>query len=137
MRNFNNGPNGSILPGYLPDVLKDVARAATLIMDAGNAGNSGDLWQACEDCMNDQFISEADVRTASTRQGKDARASRRLATDTLDDRRFRLLVPLHARTSRTRGKACSVLLASLCGEGGLSACSFQRAALCSRGQRSR
>ncbi|MDE6111214.1 MAG: YmfQ family protein [Eubacterium sp.] len=112
MLSFNN--NRTIdLTEYLPDVLKNITemqavmKAETPIVQA--------MWNACEDCMNDQFISEA------TENGI-ARREKMLditpyATDTLEDRRFRLLSRYNENTPYTR-KSLANMLATLCGEDG-------------------
>lgn len=56
MRNFNNIRTID-LKEYLPDVLKDVQEMRA-IMEAETPEVQA-IWDACEDCMNDQFISEA------------------------------------------------------------------------------
>lgn len=112
MRNFNN--NRKIdLSGYLPEALKNV-RELDAIMRAETPAVRA-LWQACEDCMNDQFISEA------TENGI-ARREKMLditpyATDTLDDRRFRLLARYNENMPYTR-TSLKNMLAALCGENG-------------------
>ena len=112
MLNFNN--NRTIdLTEYLPDVLKNVTemqaimKAETPIVQA--------IWNACEDCMNDQFISEA------TENGI-ARREKMLnitpdATDTLEDRRFRLLSRYNENTPYTK-RSLANMLETLCGTDG-------------------
>ena len=56
MRNFNNIRTID-LKEYLPDVLKDVQERRA-IMEAETPEVQA-IWDACEDCMSDQFISEA------------------------------------------------------------------------------
>ena len=56
MRNYNNIRTID-LNGYLPDALKNVTEMRA-IMDAETPEIQA-IWDACEDCMNDQFISEA------------------------------------------------------------------------------
>lgn len=112
MRNFNTIRTID-LKEYLPEVLKDV-REMRAIMDAETPEVQA-LWQACEDCMNDQFISEA------TENGI-ARREKMLniipfATDTLDDRRLRLLSRYNENIPYTR-KMLVGLLESLCGPEG-------------------
>lgn len=112
MRNFNNGRIID-LSGYLPEVLKNIWELDAIMRVETPAVQA--LWQACEDCMNDQFISEA------TENGI-ARREKMLditphATDTLDDRRFRLLSRYNENMSYTRRNLAN-LLASLCGENG-------------------
>lgn len=112
MRNFNN--NRIInLSEYLPEVLKNIWELDTIMRVETSAVQA--LWQACENCMNDQFISEA------TENGI-ARREKMLditpyATDTLDDRRFRLLARYNENMPYTR-RSLANLLASLCGENG-------------------
>lgn len=112
MRNFNTVREID-LKEYLPDVLQDVTEMRA-IMDAETPEISA-IWQACEDCMNDQFISEA------TKNGI-ARREKMLgitpyATDTLEDRRFRLMTRYNESIPYTK-KGLDVMLASLCGEDG-------------------
>ncbi|MDE5996033.1 MAG: YmfQ family protein [Eubacterium sp.] len=112
MLNFNNSRTID-LTDYLPDVLKNVTemqavmKAETPIVQA--------IWNACEDCMNDQFISEA------TENGI-ARREKMLditpyATDTLEDRRFRLLSRYNENTPYTRKNLVN-MLETLCGVDG-------------------
>lgn len=112
MRNFNNNRT-ILLKGYLPEVLKNV-RELDAIMDAENP-EIEDLWQACEDCMNDQFISEATENGIERREKMLGITP--FATDTLDDRRFRLLSRYMEDIPYTR-KSLINMLTSLCGEGG-------------------
>lgn len=112
MRNFNNIRTID-LEEYLPDILKDV-REMRAIMQAETPEVQA-IWDACEDCMNDQFITEA------TENGI-ARREKMLditpfATDTLDDRRFRLLSRYNENIPYTR-KSLATLLESLCGADG-------------------
>ena len=112
MRNFNNNRT-ILLKGYLPEILKNV-RELDAIMDAENP-EIEDLWQACEDSMNDQFISEATENGIARREKMLGITP--FATDTLDDRRFRLLSRYMEDIPYTR-KSLINLLTSLCGEGG-------------------
>lgn len=112
VRNFN-AIRTIDLKGYLPDILKDV-REMQAIMEAENPEIQA-LWQACEDCMNDQFISEA------TKNGI-ARREKMLgilpsSTDTLEDRRLRLLSWYAQGIPYTR-PGLAALLESLCGANG-------------------
>ena len=112
MRNFNNNRT-ILLKGYLPEILKNV-RELDAIMDAENP-EIEDLWQACEDSMNDQFISEATENGIARREKMLGITP--FATDTLDDRRFRLLSRYMEDIPYTR-KSLINMLTSLCGEGG-------------------
>lgn len=112
MRNFNNLRTID-LREYLPEVLKDVTEMQA-IMDAETPEVQA-IWDACEDCMNDQFLSEA------TENGI-ARREKMLditpyATDTLEDRRFRLSARYNESLPYTR-KRLEELLETLCGAGG-------------------
>lgn len=112
MRNFNNIREID-LSGYLPDVLKDVTEMRA-IMDTETPVVKA-IWAACEDCMNDQFITEA------TENGI-ARREKMLeitppATDTLEDRRLRVLSRYNENIPYTR-KGLAVILESLCGPDG-------------------
>ena len=85
MRNFNTARTID-LREYLPEPLKGVLEMQA-ITDTETPEIQAE-WQACEDCMNDQFISEA------TENGI-ARRERMLSivpysTDTLEDRRMRV-----------------------------------------------
>ena len=112
MRNFNNNRT-ILLKGYLPEILKSV-HELDAIMDAENPEIEG-LWQACEDCMNDQFISEATENGIARREKMLGITP--FATDTLDDRRFRLLSRYTEDIPYTRKRLIN-MLTSLCGEGG-------------------
>ncbi len=112
MRNFNNERTVA-LHEYLPEVLKDVIEMCA-IMNAETSVIKA-MWNACEACMNDQFISE------STENGI-ARREKMLnitpyATDTLEDRRFRLQARYNENIPYTR-KNLDALLESLCGTDG-------------------
>lgn len=101
------------LKGYLPEVLKDVQEMRA-IMETETPEVQA-LWQACEDCMNDQFITEA------TENGV-ARREKMLkiippATDTLNDRKLRLLSRYNENIPYTR-KMLIGMLDSLCGPDG-------------------
>ena len=65
MRNFNNIRTID-LKEYLPDVLKDVQEMRA-IMEAETPEVQA-IWDACEDCMNDQFISEATENGVARRE---------------------------------------------------------------------
>ena len=112
MLNFNN--NRTIdLTDYLPDVLKNVTEMQAIMKTETPIVQA--MWNACEDCMNDQFISEA------TENGI-ARREKMLditpyATDTLEDRRFRLLSRYNENTPYTR-KSLVNMLETLCGKDG-------------------
>lgn len=112
MRNFNTVREID-LRGYLPGVLRDAAEMRA-VMDAETPAVAA-LWQACEDCLNDQFIAEATERGIARRERMLGIAP--LATDTLDDRRFRLNARYNEHIPYTK-KGLDVLLASLCGEDG-------------------
>ncbi len=112
MRNFNTARTID-LTGYLPDVLKNVTEmqavmnAETPIVQA--------IWNACEDCINDQFISEA-TENGIARREKMLNITP-YATDTLEDRRFRLLSRYNENTPYTR-KSLADMLETLCGKEG-------------------
>ena len=109
MRNFNN--NRTIdLTEYVPDVLKDV-REMRAIMEAETPEVQA-LWDACEDCMNDQFLSEATENGIARREKMLGMSP--FATDTLDDRRLRLLSRYNENIPYTR-RSLGALLESLCG----------------------
>ncbi len=112
MRNFNTARTIN-LTDYQPDILKNVMEMRA-IMNAETPLIQA-VWEACESCMNDQFISEA------TENGI-ARREKMLditpyATDTLADRRFRLLSRYNENTPYTR-KSLVNMLETLCGKDG-------------------
>ena len=78
VRNFNNIRNDR--SESTPEVLKDVQEMRA-IMEAEIPGSVRD---ACEDCMNDQFIMEATENGVARREN--AAKITPFATDTLDDR---------------------------------------------------
>lgn len=112
MRNFNNNRTVD-LNGYLPDILKNV-REFKAIMDAENP-IIWDIWQAAEDLMNDQFITEATENGVAMREKM--LGINPFATDTLEDRKFRLLSRYMEDIPYTR-RSLESFLASLCGEDG-------------------
>ena len=112
MRNFNNNREVD-LSGYLPDLLKNVQELNEIMKVETPAVQA--IWQACEDCMNDQFISEA-TENGIARREKMLNITP-YATDTLDDRRFRLLARYSENMPYTR-RSLENLLVSLCGENG-------------------
>lgn len=112
MRNFNNIRTID-LKEYLPDVLRDVTEMQA-IMEAETPEVRA-LWQACEDCMNDQFISEATENGIARREKMLGITP--YATDTLEDRRFRLLSRYAESLPYTR-RSLDTLLESLCGKNG-------------------
>ena len=109
MRNFNNIRTID-LKEYLPDVLKDVQEMRA-IMEAETPEVQA-IWDACEDCMNDQFISEATENGVARREKMLGITP--FATDTLDDRKLRLLSRYNENIPYTR-KSLAALLESLCG----------------------
>lgn len=112
MKHFN--PLREIdLAGYLPPVLQNI-REMHAVMSTETPEIQA-LWQACEGCMNNQFVSEA------TEKGI-ARREKMLnitpyATDTLEDRRFRVLARYNEARPYTR-KSLAVMLSALCGDFG-------------------
>lgn len=112
MRNFNNIRTID-LTGYLPEVLKDVTEMRA-IMEAETPEVQA-IWDACEDCMNDQFISEATENGVARREKMLGITP--FATDTLDDRKLRLMSRYNENIPYTR-KSLAILLESLCGAGG-------------------
>lgn len=112
MRNFNTIRTID-LKGYLPEVLKDVTEMRA-IMDAETPEVQA-IWNACEDCMNDQFISEA-TENGIARREKILKITP-YATDTLEDRRFRLRTLYNESIPYTR-RSLKSLLESLCGTDG-------------------
>lgn len=112
MRNFNNIRTID-LKEYLPDALKDVQEMRA-IMEAETPEVQA-IWDACEDCMNDQFISEATENGVARREKMLGITP--FATDTLADRKLRLLSRYNENIPYTR-KSLAILLESLCGAGG-------------------
>lgn len=114
MSNFN--PIRTIdLTRYLPDVLKDV-KEMRAIMEAETPEIKA-IWAACEDCMSDQFIADATENGVARREK--ILGITPYATDTLDDRKFRLIAKYNEDMPYTRNRLKN-MLASLCGTGGYS-----------------
>ena len=112
MRNFNNIRTID-LTGYLPEALKDVTEMRA-IMEAETPEVQA-IWDACEDCMNDQFISEATENGVARRENMLGITP--FATDTIADRKFRLLSRYNENIPYTR-KNLARMLESLCGADG-------------------
>lgn len=112
MHNFNNIRTID-LKGYLPEVLKDVQEMRA-IMDAETSEVQA-IWEACEDCMNDQFISES-TENGIVRREKMLGITP-FVTDTFEDRKLRLLSRYNESIPYTR-KNLAALLDSLCGVDG-------------------
>lgn len=110
------------LKAYLPDTLKNIAEMQA-IMDT-ETPEIEKLWQACEDCLNDQFIPTA-TKNGIARYEK-MLGLKPFASDTLEDRRFRLLTRYSESVPYTRRSLAS-LLDSLCGKDGYTL-SFDTAA---------
>lgn len=114
MDNFNTARTVDLL-GYLPDVLKDT-KEMEAIMQA-ETPEIQVIWQACEDVMNDQFIAEATENGVARREKMLGISP--YATDTLDDRKFRVLSRYNENIPYTR-KSLMQQLETLCGEDGYS-----------------
>lgn len=112
MRNFNTIREID-LTGYLPDPLTDV-REMRAIMEAETPTVRA-IWQACEDCMNDQFITEATENGIARRE--EMLHITPQATDTLEDRRLRVLSRYNENIPYTR-RSLAGILESLCGPNG-------------------
>ena len=112
MRNFNTARTID-LTDYLPDVLKNVTEMQAIM--STETPEIQALWSACEDCMNDQFITEA-TENGIARREKMLNITP-YATDTLNDRRFRLLSRYNENIPYTR-KSLVNMLETLCGENG-------------------
>lgn len=112
MANFNEGRPIDLL-GHLPPVLRDY-REMRAIMEAERPEVEA-LWSAVEDCFDDQFIATA------TKQGIVRREAELdivpFATDTLEDRRFRVLARYNESIPYTRVRLRQ-LLDGLCGPDG-------------------
>ena len=100
---------------YLPGVLKEV-REVKAITDTEQT-EIDQLWSSVNDAMNDQFISTA-TEIGVSRWEKILNITPK-ATETLSDRKFRLLTKLNAQLPYTF-RRLGELLRSLCGEGGYS-----------------
>lgn len=112
MRNFNVQRTVD-LSGYLPEPLRDV-REMRAIMEAETPTVRA-IWQACEDCMNDQFISEATENGIARRERMLGIVP--LGTDTLEDRRLLLQSRYNENIPYTR-RSLAAMLESLCGPDG-------------------
>lgn len=112
MLNFNNNRDIA-LKTYLPPVLDGVVEMQA-VMDAETPQVSA-IWDACEDCMNDQFISEA-TESGIARREKMLGITP-FSSDTLEDRRFRLFARYGEAVPYTR-RSLAALLESLCGHDG-------------------
>lgn len=99
------------LAAYLPDTLKNITEIRA-IMEAESPEIEA-LWRACGDALNDQFISTA-TENGIARYEKMLNISPS-ASDTLEDRRFRLLTQYSERVPYTR-RSLEALIKSLCGE---------------------
>ncbi len=100
---------------YLPDILKGT-REMEAIMEAETPEVAA-IWAGCEDLMNDQFIWEA-TENGVARREKMLGVSP-FATDTLADRKFRVLSRYNENIPYTR-RSLMRQLATLCGEDGYS-----------------
>lgn len=112
MKNFNTARSID-LAGYLPRVLenvlefREIAKVETQVIK--------EIWDALEACMNDQFILEATEYGIARREGMLNITP--FASDTLEDRRFRLLTRYNESRPYTR-KWLDETLAMLCGADG-------------------
>ena len=97
MRNFNNIRTIG-LKEYLPDVLKDVQEMRA-IMEAETPEVQA-IWDACEDCMNDQFISEATENGVARREKMQKITP--YTTDTQADRKLRLQKRYKENNTKTK-----------------------------------
>lgn len=114
MRNFNTAREID-LNAYLPDILRNI-REFKAVTSAENAVICA-LWEAAENCMNDQFISEATESGLAHREK--FLGITPFATDTADDRRFRLAAKYAENVPYTK-LSLRTMLSSLCGEDGFS-----------------
>lgn len=112
MAHFNTARTVDLL-GYLPDILKGTQEMEA-IMEAETPEIAA-IWSACEDLMNDQFISEATENGVARREKMLGISP--FATDTLADRKFRVLSRYNENIPYTR-KSLMQQLATLCGEDG-------------------
>ena len=65
MRNFNTARTID-LTEYQPDVLKNVTEMQAIMNTETPVVQA--IWNACEDCMNDQFITEATENVIALRE---------------------------------------------------------------------
>lgn len=112
MRNFNNNREINMheyIPKPLEDVreIKEITTVETVTVKKE--------WQATEDLMNDQFIVRATEKGISDRERPLKIVP--LPTDTLEDRRFRLLTRYVESLPYTR-RALMSMLEAICGTGG-------------------
>ncbi|MDE6125021.1 MAG: YmfQ family protein [Eubacterium sp.] len=112
MRNFNTARTID-LTEYQLDVLKNVTEMHAIMNTETPVVQA--IWNACEDCMNDQFITEATENGIARRE--EMLNITPYATDTLEDRRFRLLSRYNENIPYTR-KSLANMLETLCGENG-------------------
>lgn len=112
MDNFNTARTIDLL-GYLPEVLKNTKEMQAIMQTETPEIQA--LWQACENVLNDQFIATA-TENGIARREKMLGISP-FATDTLEDRKFRILSRYNENIPYTR-KSLMQQLATLCGEDG-------------------
>lgn len=112
MSNFNQIRDVNLID-YLPNIFKNSLEMKE-IMSIENPFLEA-IWQACEDCIDDQFIIEA-TENGIARREKMLNIDT-YSTDSLEDRRFRLLAKYNENIPYTR-RTLDALLESLCGAGG-------------------
>ena len=113
MSNFNYGRTID-LRQYLPDVVREVMEFKAIFDDA-ETPEVQEEWQAAEDAMDDQFISSSTEYGIARRE--EMLGIKPYATDTLEDRKFRLLARYVENLPYTR-KRLKELLDTLCGNDG-------------------
>lgn len=101
------------LNDYLPEVLKNIVEFKTITDIETEAVKK--LWTACENSMDDQFVMDATVSGVARREKMLGIVP--FATDTLDDRKFRLSSYYIIDVPYTRLKL-KQMLSALCGETG-------------------
>lgn len=112
MRNFNTTRTID-LSGYLPPKLNSVQELDAIMQVETPAVRA--VWNAVEDCMNEQFLSEA-TENGIARREKMLQITP-YASDSLEDRRFRIRALYNADTPYTR-RSLERMLSALCGEDG-------------------
>lgn len=110
MSNFNRSID---LIGNLPNVLQNSLEMQTIM--SAETPKVMALWEACEIILDDQFILQATENGLARRE--EMLEITPYATDTIDDRRLRILARYNENIPYTR-KTLENLLESLCGEDG-------------------
>lgn len=107
----NNVDRTLNLLGYLPEILRNSLEMQT-IMSAETPVVQA-LWEACEYCLDDQFIADATENGIARRETMLGLVAN--ATDTIDERRLRVYAKYNEKIPYTR-TTLETLLDSLCGK---------------------